>query len=461
MLLNINEIRNAMDGILMSNSDTIFKSAAIDSRDIQGGEIFFALKGQRTDGHLYIDEAIKKGCKGIVVSDIGLANKWKDKTGIILVKDTLKALHDLAKYIRKKYDTMLVTVTGSMGKTTTKDYATKIVSACKSVIKSEGNLNSITGLPLSLIKLMPDCQVGILEMATNKRGEIAILTNVAKPDIAVLLNIAEVHIEYFGTIEEIAKEKLSLIENLNKNALVVYNNDNKYLRDINWQNKYSYGIEKESDLMMKDLIEKEGGYEGYFYQGKRKYYFNFPIKGRWNLYNLLAAVSVAHLLGIEWDIIVKEVLNLRASKMRGEIINLRDGIKIIDESYNSNPQALLEVIKDFSNREVYGRKIAILGDMLELGDYSENFHNSIIEEISFMRIDIIIGVGELMSQAIKKLGEKVERNVSFYIFNKSEDPVEFIKDLIQPGDVILVKGSRGMRLDYIVEELKRDNIIKE
>lgn len=453
MLLRLEEINEGIWGELVSEVDYIFTAASIDSRETKEGDLFFALKGHETDGHLYISEAVNKGAKGIVIADSELANIWKGRVGVILVDDTLKALHKLANYVRTKYSATIICITGSMGKTTTKDYAAKIISCLKKVMKSEGNLNSITGLPVSLIRLMPEDEVAVLEMATNKKGEISRLTEISQPDIGVILNIAEAHIEYFGTIKGVAEEKVSLARKLRSDSTLIFNNDDGYLRDIDVNRKFSYGIKVQSDLMIKDAEERDDGYSGYFYEGGEEYYFDFPVRGRWNLYNLLAAVSIARKLGISWRMILKEVSNLTVSERRGEVSILSNGIKLIDESYNSNPSSLMEIMNEFNGMRWSGRKIAIVGDMLELGEHSMKFHLQVLREIRLMTIDFVIGVGPLMKEAIDYTGKQGD-GVSFLSFGTSEECGEFLKDFLQPLDAILVKGSRRIQLDRIVELLK-------
>lgn len=453
MFLRLEEINKAIQSRLVYNVDYTFTSASIDSREVKEGDLFFALKGYKTDGHLFISEAVNKGAKGIVIADNEIANIYKGKIGVILVDDTLKALHRLASYVRTKYMATIICITGSMGKTTTKDYATKIISYCKKVMKSEGNLNSITGLPISLIKLMPEDEVAVLEMATNKKGEISRLTEISQPDIGVILNVAEVHIEYFGTIREVAEEKISLAKKLSNNSTLIFNNDNEYLRNIDVRKKFSYGIEVQSDLMIRDLEEWDGGFSGYFYEEGKEYCFDFPVRGKWNLYNLLAAVSIARKLEIRWEIILKEVSNLTVSKRRGEIFILSNGIKLIDESYNSNPCSLMAIMSDFNRMGWSGRKIAIIGDMLELGEHSMKFHLQVLREIKLMKINVIVGVGPLMREAIDYIA-KQEGGISFLSFVTSEECGEFLKDFLQPSDAILIKGSRGIQLDKVVELLK-------
>jgi len=456
MYLTLQEIKEAVGGTMISDNGYIYQLAAIDSRNVKGGELFFALKGSATDGHLYIDDAVKRGAKGIVVSDNELALYWRNKVGVILVNNTLEALHTLANYVRKTSKAVIVCITGSMGKTTTKDYAAQLIFGSKKAMKTEGNLNSITGLPLSLIRMKPDCEIAILEMATNKKGEIRKLAKISQPDIGVILNIAEVHIEYFGTLDEIAREKLSLVEELSEGSILIYNNDDEYLRKANWSRKCSYGIEQDSDIMIRDLKKKEVGFEGYFCEGSLKHHFTFSIRGRWNLYNLLAAVSIARKVGLYWEEIIDRIKVLNVSEKRGEIINLKNGVKIIDESYNSNPRSLLLIMRDFSGMNVTGRKVAIVGDMLELGEHAEKFHHEVIEEISLMNVDVVISIGLMMREAIRNLvNRKREVKVSFIDFSDNEECFDFLKDFLKPGDIILVKGSRGIKLDEIIENLKK------
>lgn len=454
MNLNLTTIAKAIKAIqVIDKSNKPYNSVSIDSRKIQNGDLFFALKGSKTDGHLFISEAIKRGARGIVISNKKFIPK-ENNVDIIIVDDTLKALQNLSKYIRKKSNAKIVTITGSMGKTTTKEFAAKLLSAKFNVLKSEGNLNSTSGLPLSLIKLSEDHQIAVLEMATNKKGEIAQLTKITKPDVAAILNISEVHLEFFGSLKNIAKEKLSVIKHLHKDSTVIFNNDDYLLKDIAYSKKYSYGLENKSDLMIKDAEPiMPYGYKGKFLEKGNTYPFYFPIRGKWNLYNLLAAVSITRNFNVPWDTIIDIIPHLEIPSMRGKLYHLHNDILLIDDSYNSNPRALYEACSDFNNLSVKGRKILILGDMLELGKHSEKLHKIIGEKIAHLNIASVFCIGNLSYLIIKKIKSKSSNKIETFHYEKAEDALDFILNYIKKGDSILIKGSRGIGLDLITNKL--------
>lgn len=456
MQLTLEKMKNAMNGAILNPGDShLFASASIDSRKTIKGDVFFAMKGNRTDGHLYLQDAIEHGAKGIVISDQSYVVGIPSGVGIILVQNTLNALHQLAQFIRENSHALFVCITGSMGKTTTKEFAAAFAQRQRSVLKSEGNLNSLTGLPLSLIKLMPYHEIAVLEMAMNHRGEIAQLTKVAQPHIGLITNISEVHLEYFGTLDAIAEEKLSMVDNLPGNSTIIYNHDDIFLRRISRTPRYTYGINHSSDLMVNNLQEiSPYGYEGEFIENGQCYKFRIPIRGMWNVYNLLAAVSAARILKISWETIQETIPQLEIPEMRGRIFQLRNGIILIDETYNSNPRALYETILDFSRRKLASRKIAILGDMLELGTDEEIFHSLIGEKIAYLPLDIVIGIGKLSSHITRSIENAPHSTIKTYHFESAEECIRHISSLIKPGDSILLKGSRGIRVDLVSKALK-------
>ncbi|OGF62375.1 MAG: hypothetical protein A2Y62_17150 [Candidatus Fischerbacteria bacterium RBG_13_37_8] len=455
MQLLMQEINKAVEGTILAKNEETFTAASVDSRNIEEGNIFFALKGDATDGHYYIEEAIKKGAKAIVISDRSKLPIINDYSGIIMVKNTLEALHRLAHYVRMHSPARIVCITGSMGKTTTKEFTAALLSGSKNIFKSEGNMNSLTGFPLSLIHIMPEHEIAVLELAMNHKGEIECLTRIGKPDIGVLLNVSEVHLEFFYSIEEIAHEKLSLVNNLSEDALVVYNNDDKYLRTISRNPRYSYGLLQESDLKINSIEKLEPfGFEGNFTEKDMNYHFHFPVRGKWNLYNLLAAVGIARKLEVEWDVILERIQRLQVPRMRGEVIVLGNNICLVDESYNSNPRALEESLKDFSIMQCRGRKIAVLGDMLELGKNAEIFHRQAGETISKLGFDCIFGIGNLIESMLETIKKEAGNKIELYLFKTSQECRDFIIEYVKSDDCLLCKGSRGMRIDIIVNALK-------
>jgi len=462
MNLNITTIAKATKAIqVIDKLKKQYNSVSIDSRKIQKGDLFFALKGSKTDGHFFISEAIKKGADGIVISNKKFIPKEKN-VDIIIVEDTLKALQNLSKYIRKKSNAKIVAITGSMGKTTTKEFAAKLLSAKFNVLKSEGNLNSTSGLPLSLIKLSEGHQIAVLEMATNKKGEIAQLSKITKPNIAAILNISEVHLEFFGSLKNIAKEKLSLINYLDNDSIVIFNNDDYFLKDIAYSKKYSYGLENKSDLMIKNTETiMPYGFKGKFSEKGKTYPFYFPIRGRWNLYNLLAAVSITRHCNVPWDTILDIIPHLEIPSMRGKLYHLQKDILLIDDSYNSNPKALYEACLDFNNLSTKGRKILILGDMLELGKHSEKLHRFIGEKIAYLNIDSVFCIGNLSYLIIKEIKSRSINKIETFHYEKVEDALDFLLNYIKKGDSILIKGSRGIGLDIIANNLIFKLKIKE
>jgi len=444
-VLKIEDIITATCGKIIFSNSNIFTGISIDSRTIQEGELFIALKGEKFDGHDFLLEALRLGSGAIVkASPIELI---LGKT-IICVEDTLKALQEIAHHMRLKRNIPVIGVTGSNGKTTTKELIASILSSAFRVLKNDGNLNNHIGLPLTLTKIMETDEVAVLEMGASNQGDIKELCEIALPDYGVLTNISPSHLEGFKDMETLRRTKLEILDNVN---VVVVNADDPLLMEGVHASGFRgrvvrYGIQNEAEIYATDIRPHEKGFIFVLHIGKNDSIEVHPkILGRFNIYNILAAASVAHLFKIDLKDIKNAIESFASIPMRFEVKELK-GIQVISDVYNANPASMEEAIKELI-RLKKERAIAVLGDMLELGPYRDEAHRSLIRWMSGLPIDIIVAVGPLMSSAASEFSRKV------YTFQNSIEAREKIKDICKEGDTILVKGSRGMSMERVLENV--------
>lgn len=463
-MLTIKDIVEAAGGRVISTSASDFSGVSIDSRTIKQEELFIALKGDRFDGHDFLADALKTGSGAIVNSSWFMTNssQFMDKT-IILVDNTLVALHNLARYRRNKFNGHVIGVVGSNGKTTTKELISSIFSTKMNVLKTAGNFNNHIGMPLSIIRGNGSSEIMVLEMGTNSPGDINELCSIALPDIGVITNIGYEHLQGFGSLQKVRDSELEIFPYVKK---IVVNADDAFLMDgirdriqKTEQRKQTevitFGIDKEdADLTAKDIVFSDEGTRFIMSAGREHIDINLKIPGRFNIYNSIAAASAAYAIGFKLKEIKNGLESFSGIDMRFEIKKYEGAVLLIDV-YNANPSSMEESInelvrffttKDKSGRG-YKRAIAVLGDMLELGDYGIIEHRKLGQRLSDLPVNIFIGVGHLMSFAVnefKKNGISV---------SASDDAGLELSKIIQKGDIVLIKGSRGMKMENVIDSL--------
>jgi UDP-N-acetylmuramoyl-tripeptide--D-alanyl-D-alanine ligase len=473
--LTFSQLADMIGGTVVQGGDVICSTVVIDSRVVKEDSVFFAIKGERLDGHAFLAQALTTA-RGAVVSDlpdVG-ASSTADRRlptadyagkGIIRVHDTTKALQRLARSIRERYDFLLIGITGSAGKTTTKEMIATLVSTERRTWKSWGNFNNQIGAPLCLDNMPDDAQVVVSEMGMNHAGEIAEIAGLMRPNVGVYTNIAPVHIEFFGTIEKIAAAKRELLENLAPNGTVVINNDNQHVVNISADfdgPKVSYGIDHHADYRARDIRER--GLLGTRFkleaEGATRE-FELLLPGRHNLDNLLAAIAAARAIGISWEGIERGVGEIKPAYHRGVIIPLANGATIYDDTYNSNPYALARTLELMTQADVRGRRIAVIGDMLELGEQELQFHHDAGNAIP-KSIDVVMAVARGAETGARCRSQSLldgAREAGFaadtlHHFPNAEAAGEFLKTFLREGDLVLIKGSRGVGLDKAVALLE-------
>lgn len=416
---------------------------SIDSRTIRPGELFFALRGPSADGHDYVAQALAAGAAGAVVeSSRGIAG---DR--LIAVPDTLAALQQLAAQARRLWGRRVVAVTGSTGKTTTKEMIAAALAARFRVRRTEGNLNNDYGLPLSLLRLEESDQVGVFELAMSHPGEIARLARLAAPETGVVTNVAPVHLEFFHTVEEIARAKYELVEALPTAGTAVLNADDPRVSRYRYAGRIlTFGIEQAADFRARDVREGTGlVFES---AGTR---FELALTGRHNVLNALAALAVASTFGVPAPEVAEAFKNFQAPRMRGEKLEVAGAI-IINDCYNSNPQAALSMLDALAHTEAVGRRIAVLGEMLELGPSGPELHRQVGARAARVaeRLLAVRGLAQHYVEGAEAAGMAPER---MEFVETPEEAGEILARLIEPGDVVLLKASRGVKLERALEKL--------
>jgi len=428
-------------------ASTMITGWSIDSRTIQPGDLFFALKGPNFDGHAYIADVFAKGAVAAVVEHYAQASP---ASGVLLgVTDTLAALQDLARWARDAWGGQVASVTGSAGKTTTKDVIADMLAVAKRTARNEGNLNNHVGLPLSLLRLDESAEVAVLEMGMNHAGEIRRLAHISRPNVGVVTNVGYAHVENFESIDGIAAAKRELVEALGEEGVAVLNADDPLVAAMAKAHSgrtVLYGQSDLADVRAEEVTFSENGTR--FRVGSTAFETSLP--GRHNVSNILAGIATAEVYGIAPDALVEAVRTLTPGKMRGERIEHR-GITIFNDCYNSNPEAvrtMLEALRDTPAR----RRIAVLGEMLELGHWAGPLHRSVGDHAVMCGIDVLIGIRGAACHMLDAAKSKGLRAGAALFF---EDPVEAgraLRAIAQPGDVILFKGSRGVRVERALDE---------
>jgi len=460
----IRELIKAVSGkIIQGNQDCLINRISIDSRTLIPGDLFFAITGPNFDGHDFIIEAFRKGAVGTVVcknTNTLLQNEQIDKNKIIIeVKDTLSALQDWSKHYKDKFKTFNICVTGSNGKTTTKEIIAHILSQEFPLLKTSGNYNNEIGIPLTLLQLNKSHKILVAEMGMRGLGEIKTLTNFIPPDLAVITNIGEAHIGLLGSKDNIFKAKSELLQSLDKDGIAIINRDDPYflktLEIVKDKKVYTFGIENRSDIMARNIrmVSDKGMRFSLEVQNSKSREIYFPLLGRHNIYNAIAASAVAFALGIELDLIERGLSSFKQLDLHMQLSNFYNDIKILNDSYNASPLSVKSALETLAEAAQNNRKIAILGDMLELGEKTDFYHREIGKEVAKLSIDTLITVGQggkIIAQSSKEEG-MAEKRVFSFEKNEKINLAKKLLSLTKPGDFILLKGSREMKMEEILE----------
>jgi UDP-N-acetylmuramoyl-tripeptide--D-alanyl-D-alanine ligase len=449
----------AMGGRLVAgDSDHYVTGFAIDSRTLAAGDLFFAIVAAR-DGHEFAAAAARRRAAGVVV-DRPVAMPDDSESFVIEVADTTRGLQDLARYVRRESGAKVVAITGSAGKTTTKDVIAEFLGGAHRVVKNRGNLNNHLGLPLSLLELRHGADVAVMELGMNHAGEIRVLVDVASPEVRVWTNVGEAHIGHFGSADRIADAKAEILENATAgNVLIANADDARVTARIGGfpGRRIRFGLSAGADVRAVDV--EDLGLDGTKSRlvtpaGERE--LRVPLLGRGPLMNVLAAAAVGLELNVGLDHIVQTASRLQPSSKRGALLRLPKGVTVIDDSYNSSPSAL-KLSLDVLSRTWAARRIAVIGEMLELGDLSRPLHEECGRVAAGSRIARLITVGGSSARALGEAAVAAGQPANTVThFDTSAEAASAITSQVTSGDVVLVKGSRGTKTDVVVERLMED-----
>jgi UDP-N-acetylmuramoyl-tripeptide--D-alanyl-D-alanine ligase len=429
----------------------IAQAYSIDSRTIQPGELFFAVKGERRDGHDFVQQALEKGAAAAVVRKDELA-RYAVKTRLLAVQDTLVALQTLGAAVRRLWAKPLIGVTGSTGKTTTKEAIAHILSSRFRVLKSEGNFNNHFGLPLMLLKIEPEHEAAVVEMGMSHRREIAALAKIAQPEIGVVTNVAPVHLEFFKSVAEIARAKYELIESLPAWGTAILNADDEYVsqfgRDFHGK-VVCYGFHQSADVRAEN-IESRGALGSVFdlVAGGCRERATLHLVGTHNVYNALAAVATVMERGLTPSEATRALATLAPADKRGAVVQLGN-ITVINDCYNSNPTALDAMVDTLAAMPA-NRRIVVAGEMLELGPSGEELHRRSGRHMAQKGIDILIGVQGLAQQMVEAAGRA---GIKAEFVATPEEAGEWLARETRDDDVVLLKASRGVKLERALETI--------
>jgi len=458
--LSAGTIAKMVQGRLEGSSEIIVDQISIDTRTLKKGSLFIAIKGERFDGHDYIRQAAANGAALVMVRE---GTMLPEKVPAIFVADTLEALAKLAHEYRKLFKIPVIAVTGSVGKTSTKEMIAAILSAKYKVHKSKGNFNNEIGLPLSVLELEDEHEAAVFEMGMRGFNEISMLSKIVNPDIAVITNIGISHIERLGSRQNILKAKLEILDGMNENGVVVLNGDDELLsglRGLLVQKTIFYGIDENQDVWAYDLSSK--GEEGVNFQvktGTKDMKLFIPAPGIHNVHNALAGIAVAEVLNMNETEIREGLENYTGEQMRLSIVE-KDGIKFINDSYNAAPASMTAAINVLCEIAGESRKWAVLGDMLELGDWAQEAHKKIGRLVSKSGIEYMVAIGNLAKWYVEGANEDPDSRTVAKLFASTQEAKPYIKTLVQKGDVLLFKGSRMIKMDVLVQELLSEELNK-
>jgi UDP-N-acetylmuramoyl-tripeptide--D-alanyl-D-alanine ligase len=429
---------------------------SIDSRTIAPGELFFAVRGERLDGHDFVAAAFERGASAAVVSRARAASLPDAALALplLIAEDPLLAMQSLAMHVRRQWGGRVIAITGSAGKTTTKEAVAAALAAKFRVLKSQGNLNNNFGLPLQLLRLMPDHEAAVVEMGMNHAGEIAALARIATPDWGVITNIGTAHIENFPEGQAgIARAKFELVAALPSNGVAFLNCDDAYAaqfgRDFSGRVVY-FGGGPCADPQILSVTEDLEGLHIRYRAGEREGTFPLHLLGAHNASNAIAGLAVALEAGVDLDAAIAAIASLTAGDKRGQVIEIA-GATILNDSYNSNPEALRSMIQTLAARPAKGRRILVAGEMLELGEQGPALHIACGRAAAEAGLDLVVAV---QGNAEHLATAACAGGVASIYLSDAETAGQWLVQNLHPGDVALVKGSRGVHLERAIETVK-------
>lgn len=446
--------------LICGDLDMTLENFCQDTRKLQLGDVYTGIKGENHNGNDKYIDALESGAKACILQGVDIPEEIKQRyadRSIIIVEDTIRALQELASFKREMYDIPVVAVTGSVGKTSTKDIIASVMSKKYDVLKTEGNYNSQLGAALTVLRLKEHTAM-VIELGMSSLGEISRLTAVARPTVAVITNVGTAHIGDLGSRENILKAKLEILEGLQENGKVVINNDNDLLHEwyINQNGAYdivTYSIEEKSKIMAQNAVLTEEGSTYDINIDEKTYKVHISVGGSHFVSNSLCAIAVGRIFGIAMEDILDGIAHFELTKRRMQVEKLPNQVTIINDCYNANYDSMKAGIEYLSKLE-NSKKVAVLGDMLALGDYSEELHREVGEVVVKSHIDILVTVGKEVEYIVDEVCRLGMNSQNIYAFDTNEDATKLLKQFIKEGNVsILIKASNGMNFQEIANAL--------
>lgn len=442
--------------LVAGSADRAFDTVSIDSRTLTPGGFFIALRGERFDGHRFVDAALAAGAAGLMVE---APVRVDPSVVVVQVEDTLAALQSMARDVRRRSGARVVAITGSTGKTSTKEMAAELLSLRGSVFRNAGNLNNHIGLPLSLLELRHGPDVAVVELGMNHAGEIRTLVGLAEPDVRVWTNVGDAHFGFFGSREQIARAKAEILEAAPASALLVANADDALVMAESgvWPHRrILFGESERADVRAVRVVDR--GFDGTdadVHTPAGRFALRVPLPGRGQLMNALAATAVALEFGVGPDAIPGRIASLQPVGRRGAVTRLGNGALLVDDSYNASPVAVRMMLASLAATHATGRRIAVLGEMLELGDAALEFHRACGVAAARAGVDLVVVVGGPAADGLVDGAAGAGLDAARLLrFSDSAEAAEAVARVVGAGDVVLVKGSRGTRTDLVADRLR-------
>lgn len=461
--LSLAQVAAACEGQLVAGDPARpIATFSTDTRTLAPGDAFIALTGPNFDGNAFVAEAIARGAAAVILNGAAaIAASRHPDVGIIAVDDTLMALQSLARHVRRASGAKVVAITGSAGKTTTKEATAALLELRFRTLRNRGNLNNHIGLPLSLLRLQEGAEMAVVELGMNHAGEISALMAIAEPDVRVWTNVGTAHLEFFGTMEAIAAAKAEVLERAHATTLLVANADDplvmQHARGFAGRT-CTFGVDAAADIRATAIVDRGvDGQQATVRTPAGDLPLSLRLSGRGHLANVLAAIAVATHFAIPLEAMAGRLATLAPSSHRGEVLTLRRGVRVLDDCYNSSPSALVRTLDALAATTVAGRRVAVLGEMLELGDHSERLHRECGRSAARAGVSRLVTVGGAPARALAE--EAVAAGLDAGDVLHVDDSVEAARrvgSIVGDGDLVLVKGSRGIRLERVVDQLKAE-----
>src|SRR6059036_2086492 len=435
--------------IFSGDGKVFIDKISTDSRAVKHGELFVALRGENFDAHSFVESVAKAGAAGAIV-DSNWTGKVPENFALIRVKDTLQAYQKLAANYRKSLSLKVVAITGSNGKTSTKDFAAAVLARCFRVTRTEGNFNNHVGLPRTMLEATSQDEVAVWEIGMNHPGEIAALARLAAPDVAIITNIGVAHIEFMGSLETIAAEKGALVEAVGAHGTVILNADDPFTRSIatRARGKVILAGTTAGNIRAGEISQSGTGTDFTILEGAHRCRAQLPVPGLHMVQNALLAVAAGRAFGLSLEDCAAGLVAAPLTKARLQIKDL-GGVQFLDDSYNANPDSMKAALRTLVELDADGKRIAVLGEMHELGDESERGHREVGETAAALKIDQLIAIGDAATAIAQ--GAKHAGLQKTTVVNSTSEAAELLNEIAAPGDLILIKGSRASRTEEVIE----------